>query len=210
VGGLSPSKREGSGRIKLENRLRLSSSDSMRFGTVMHAWLERIEWLDDFSIETEDLQRIARLNGMNAAQTELAVVAFSEVINRSEIRELLRRSDYLGSDRLQSLGISDANVEVRNEQSIAAKLEDGIVSGFIDRLVVFTDSKGVPIAADIIDFKTDAINKTQGNKIENKVAHYRPQLIAYKEAIKNMLRLPLNKIKSTLVFVGKGEVVDVL
>ena len=62
---------------------------------------------------------------------------------------------------------------------------------------------GVPVGADVIDFKTDVIT---AEALAERVDHYRPQLEAYRQAVSHLLGLPLEQISIRLVFVALGVV----
>ena len=82
---------------------------------------------------------------------------------------------------------------------------DNLLSGFIDRLVLICDDQR-PVAADVVDFKTDAIDAHDEPSVTAKVNFYRPQLAAYRRAVAQMFRLPELHVSARLVFVGAGLV----
>ena len=94
-------------------------------------------------------------------------------------------------------------LEVHNERRFAVRDHDQILSGTIDRLVLQRRDDQL-LAADIIDFKTDAIDETDPASIDTAVDHYRPQLEAYRTAVSKMFQLPLSSVTARLLFVGPG------
>jgi hypothetical protein len=66
--------------------------------------------------------------------------------------------------------IADLRMEVRREQQIAAWDAEHILSGAIDRLVLFWSGQTI-VAADVIDFKTDAFDRGDEVALANKIAH---------------------------------------
>ena len=80
--------------------------------------------------------------------------------------------------------------------------------GTIDRLV-WVRQAGQLQAADIVDFKTDQVQHRDGTLLQERVAHYRPQLEAYRRAISKMTRLPESRISTRLWFVQSNEIVHV-
>ena len=62
-----------------------------------------------------------------------------------------------------------------------------------------------PLAADILDFKTDAIDPKDPNALKTKVNHYRPQIEAYRNAVVQMAGLPKSHVGARLLFVGSGD-----
>ena len=83
-----------------------------------------------------------------------------------------------------------------------------MVSGFIDRLVVLTEN-GQPVAAEIIDYKTDGMDGLSRTEQKRLTEHYAPQLRAYRQSLSQMLHLDAQRIQLTLVFVGPGVVQEV-
>ncbi|MBC7354394.1 MAG: hypothetical protein H5U08_18720, partial [Thermogutta sp.] len=64
-----------------------------------------------------------------------------------------------------------------------------------------------PIAADVIDFKTDDITPDQ---LAARVEFYRPQLVMYREAAARWLHVPEDRVSARLVFTQPGEVIRVV
>ena len=60
------------------------------------------------------------------------------------------------------------------------------------------------IAADILDFKTDAVEP--GEAVDLRVEYYRPQLEAYRRAVGEVFRLDPRKISARLLFVEPGVI----
>ena len=63
---------------------------------------------------------------------------------------------------------------------------------------------GAPIAADILDYKTDAVHDAA--HLDELVEHYRPQLDAYRDGLSQMLRLDASRIRCRLLMLATGEV----
>ena len=75
-----------------------------------------------------------------------------------------------------------------------------LISGQIDRLVVgYAGDK--PIAAEVLDYKTDAGDP------EELAKHYAPQMAAYTAAAARFTKLPENQIDGQLLLLQKGMVV---
>jgi len=58
----------------------------------------------------------------------------------------------------------------------------------------------VASAADITDYKTDAIAANDEPALQSRVDYYRPQLAAYRRAASQFARLPESQIGTRLVF----------
>ena len=63
-----------------------------------------------------------------------------------------------------------------------------------------------PVAADLVDFKTDRVSPDRPEAIDARVAHYRPQLEAYRRAVARLLRLDAAQVSARLAFVEAGVV----
>lgn len=206
---LSPSTREGSGKVRLRHRLSLRNSEAMRYGTLLHAWFEQIEWLADTAIDRERQTKIAFELGYTKRQAADAVEHFANTVTQPEIVEILTEESYLSSNRVRALGVVPESVSVKNEQAIQAIVDGGLMNGFIDRLVLFFDRSGQPVGADIIDYKTDLIDGESGRTIREKASHYRPQLDAYRDSVCQMLKIAPAMVAACLVFVQTGQVIDI-
>ncbi|MCA9211420.1 MAG: UvrD-helicase domain-containing protein [Planctomycetales bacterium] len=209
VSGLSPSSREGGGRVRLADRLSLESSMGMLYGTLVHAWFEQIRWLGDFDTAKEKgrLMRIAQQIGFPQQEAENVWLQFRDSLKNAELETLLDRDRFAQTYLNRASAI--AEVQVRNEQPITALLDGQVTSGFVDRLVVAVDESGCPTGAVIIDYKTDKLEADDTNSILRKVDHYRPQLKAYRRAISQMLNLDPASVSSYLVFLNVGRVKQV-
>lgn len=160
-------------------------------GSIVHAWFERINWIEDRTPDDDELLEIARAVIAVADETKLAALTaeFRQWIGRPAIRATLSRSRYPGE------------AEVECEAPFLRRSGDTLVEGSIDRLVV-TYSEGRPIAAEIIDFKT-----ARGSEpIDGLVKRYAGQLHAYREAVAEMFDIPESKCQATLLFLEAGEV----
>lgn len=73
------------------------------------------------------------------------------------------------------------------------------VSGVIDRVVFEVDASGRKLSATVLDFKTDGV--ADEARLKSKVDGYRPQLKLYAEAVSKLTGLPLDKVRTGLIFV---------
>jgi ATP-dependent exoDNAse (exonuclease V) beta subunit len=191
----SPSLMEGGTHVAAAELFKREGSFARQRGTLMHAFFEQIEWLDDGLPPRHLLQRVARdLRDLNLPPPQLdqLIDEFFVMLQRPAIASVLRRSNYA----------SKFDLLVDNERRIAYRCDDQLITGSIDRLVVSL-SNGAPIAADIIDFKTDAADNDH-ESVEDKVEYYRPQIAAYADAVQAIYRLPREAVKSRLLFVTMG------
>ena len=84
------------------------------------------------------------------------------------------------------------------------RLEDRIVRGQIDRLVLRRDREGRVAGARVLDFKTDAVDDEAA--LDARVEHYRPQLDAYRAAVRRRHGLKAGSVEAALVFLKAGGV----
>jgi len=194
----SPSQLEGGPRIDLAERLRLDRSASMDWGTAMHACFEQIKWLDD-GVPDDDLLR-RKLQALQLPQTDVGAVMarFKRALAKPGIRAVLSRSAYE----------SGFNPQVWNERTFVVRQGETILRGTFDRLVILFDGDK-PVRAEVLDFKSDSLDAGDPAAVAAKQEHYRPQLEAYRSAVRQIYGLGEDRITARLVFVEPGIVVDV-
>ena len=175
----------------------------MQFGSLIHLFFEQIEWLDQHVPDNDALMKVARQNDVDEEHVRQALLSFRRMIAQPEVSTLLSSAGY--ADQLQA--DSARRLEVRCEQPLVVSLGDKILSGAIDRLVVTLDKKGRPVAADVIDFKTDAIKDQLA--LLQRVEYYRPQLQAYAEGVQRMLRLSPEQVSARLLFLAHDHVATI-
>ena len=150
----------------------------------------------------------------NHALPLLAFAAASLWERRDRENGLLTREAYAAQvESLWNRGgcfrlASDVSWEVRNEQKIAVRVENSILSGNIDRLIVVRSGKRY-LAADVIDYKTDNLQEDEDDCVGQRVDFYRSQLESYRQAVARMLQLDTERIALRLAFVKKGLVVNI-
>jgi len=205
----SPSEMEGGTRVRLADVLRLSGAGLAR-GSLWHAWLERIEWLDEQQVDKEAFRSAARSLGAGL-DLEQELTAFWKSVVTGPIGKLLCRSAY---DDPQSIGLPTAvaarlgqyapRLMVHRERRFAVREGDVLISGSLDRLVTWQSPDGRVLAADVIDFKTD--RATDAGQLDERVEFYRPQVDAYRRAVERLYGLKPGQVVSRLVFLQPGMV----
>ena len=139
---------------------------------------------------------------MSDAAVEAAVAAFSATLEQPEVQALLAREAQEVPD--------GAELEVSNERVFSLVLTDEegseyFANGSIDRLVL-TLEDGAPIAAEVIDFKTDRVT---AEEVPARAEHHAPQMNAYRRAVAAMYDLAPEKVTLRLAFLTPGVVHDV-
>jgi ATP-dependent exoDNAse (exonuclease V) beta subunit len=193
----SPSQLEGGGRTDLGMVLRLSGNVATRRGSIVHLWLEQIEWLQDSSVNQIDVASLAHTVAPEMAQEEIDALRGELVawLSHAAIARVLRRQSWAG----------DTTVAV--EVPFMIREDNTLIEGFIDRLVL-TRTDGVVTSAAVIDFKTDNVEAGDGKLIRTRTDHYRPQIAAYQRAVAAMYGLSIDAVSGFLVFLQAGEVVS--
>ncbi|MCP5487270.1 MAG: UvrD-helicase domain-containing protein [Verrucomicrobia bacterium] len=166
--------------------------DSLEIGHAVHHLLEQVTWVDDVDPDALFAAWLAadRPGDRVAAQvrqhweTSLAVQALAAPA----------RTGY-------------ASVEVWNEYTFDCLLAGEWVTGAFDRIVVYRDDAGKPVAADIFDYKTNQIDEPDArNKLKKK---YRPQLALYQTVLAAILGIDVAAVSAALILTRTGEVVPI-
>jgi ATP-dependent exoDNAse (exonuclease V) beta subunit len=216
----SPSALEGGSRLSGASVLTAKSAAAFGIGTLFHAWLEQIEWLDDGEPSDDTLRQVAASLwgkiGDLSPQLDALIARFRQQLASGPIAAVLSRSFYkspenLGLQKIKTSGWPTGPIELtaQRERSFAIRDSDKILSGSIDRLVIIK-SRGKVVAADVLDFKTDELPAGDKATLAAKLAFYRPQLDAYRAAASQILGLQPAWVGGRLVFVGSGSVFDTL
>jgi ATP-dependent exoDNAse (exonuclease V) beta subunit len=190
---LSPSQLEG-GRIVSVPRLfdPLSLADR-QIGTLYHAWLATIEWLDEAAPTDDELLALSRkLEDWAGRENEVKdhIRRFRVTLRKPALYAVLSRTNYPDALRVES------------ERPFTVRDGNHILNGSIDRLVWSCDADG-RMLADVIDFKTDAIPP---EALPKRVAYYRPQIEAYRRAVTEMAHVPAENVSANLVFTALDRV----
>lgn len=209
-----PSGLEGGTRISTTEVLRAPRSGAFLRGQLIHAWFERVLWLDEGRPADAALRQAAQevLAGAEGAELHVdeQLRQFETWLETPALAALLSRSRY---EQLDALGfppsVPPAQMPlvptVQNERGFALRDGERLLTGYIDRLVLVHQGPRV-VAAEIIDFKTDALRAGDRRQLGEKAAFYAPQMHAYRRAVAQFTQLPLEHILARLVFVEAGVV----
>ncbi len=210
---ISPSGLEGAGTVSPS---RIFSSDAaagqLQRGTLIHACFERIQWLDEPHPDPRQLSEQLQVLTPDREQSEQAVQDFQRMIESLEIRKLLTRHDFLANFRPELIAKPITvnqrwKVQAVNERRFAIRLNGHrMMQGTIDRLVLIYDGDDL-IAADLVDYKTDQL--TESDSKQRRIVYYQPQLLAYRQAVASLFRLPIEMVAARLVFLEVGDIVRV-
>ena len=199
----SPSSLEGGDRVDLSLALRLDAAPARHRGNVVHAWCKEIEWIEDGIGDDDALSSIARVAapGMSDDQIANLITEFRGWMAEEPVRDALSRSVF-PSDLFTS-------VHVDNELPFVRHVGDEIQEGVIDRLVLI-QREGRVAQAEILDFKTDSIESGDDNALVARTAHYRAQIVAYCDVVREQYGLAEGEVRGKLVFLGTGVIRDVV
>ena len=188
-----------------------ASFDGRERGRFLHACLECVEWLpdggafDDAGIEAVVAKALRRLRWSSlpvACRSE----DFAESCTGKVLKSLLRRESYLADASRRHAGCESFvaacreadRLEAENERQIAASVAGETILGRLDRVVwLFAGDR--LLAAEIVDWKTDAF---ADDRSDERLA----QLADYRSAIVNSSGLPEASVAASLVFVTRGEI----
>jgi ATP-dependent helicase/nuclease subunit A len=208
----TPSQLEGGRRVDLSKRLGTEQGRGREWGTVVHAMLETIGWIDQTEPDENVALEAAQKAAPRAFENQELLNAFQRYIASPAVRRVLSLSEYsqIPTDQstpvhLQS-GLSSPSWKVLRERPFAVRRGTTLLKGSIDRLVVLFDGDR-PVGADVVDFKTDNVDPVDHpDEFQRITAHYEPQLQAYRDAVALMYGLPKKQISARLLFVGSDVV----
>ncbi|HMP89783.1 MAG TPA: UvrD-helicase domain-containing protein [Kiritimatiellia bacterium] len=158
-----------------------SMRERREIGSAVHAIFEKIEWLDNPAQVDEIIDRDASLDVVRHVR---------DCIEKPELAALFKRPD--------------GRVDVWREQSFEIMMDGKWTSGVFDRVVIERGSDGGAIRAQIIDYKTNRLEKPE--QIEELTKHYQPQLESYRDVLCRLINLSPKKVALKLVFTNAGTV----
>ncbi|NOX56428.1 MAG: hypothetical protein GXP27_18680, partial [Planctomycetes bacterium] len=206
----APSKAKGTSQVDIRRVLFATNAASTVRGRLLHAWLEEIEWVDDGEPDDERLRQVATCIDSRVPDLENEIVAFREMLQQPTIRRTLSRQGYsdlrelgLPAPLISELAGEKLELEVHRELPFALRQDAELVNGIMDRVVVLKVG-GRPVAADVIDFKSDKFSEKGAYTIDEAVEHYAPQLLIYREAVSRLFRLPVDHVTTRLLFLTVG------
>jgi ATP-dependent helicase/nuclease subunit A len=208
---VAPSQLEGGNRVRLSEVFRPSST-ALRHGTLMHLWLEQIEWQETGLPAETLLRKIMQQTLQDVTDADFdrddAVKRFFAMLQKPALQQVFAREAYRQSliqeqgHRQEQLAYCDFGVY--RERTFALRDRERLITGAMDRLVV-QKLQGKPIGAQVIDFKTDDISHP--GVFEARVELYRPQLAAYCDAVARLYNVPRSTVIARLVFVNGDNAV---
>ncbi len=194
--------------IPLANAFSFSQTIGASFGTIIHAFFEQILWLDDYQLDPSTLRKIALASvspeELRHLNVDNLIESFTAMLQLTSVRKALSKQRYTRS----MFGFIPERIEIDNERVINLVMNDRLISGTIDRLVVLLKD-GRPYAAEIIDFKTDAYDNNMTLLwVQDRIDHHRPQLEIYARVVSELFDIPDERIATHLVLLSGDEFVE--
>ncbi len=197
---VTPTKLAAADPVRLADVLSPARRTAMREGTLVHAWLERILWLDDGAPDDNALDAVAIALRVHAPERDAMRVSFRAMLQRDAVRQTLTLATY------RALHGPQAEITVSRERQFAVRDGDAVLSGTFDR-VVEVRAHGQLVALDVIDFKTDAVTTPEGAATRGRV--HAPQLHAYRRAAERLFPVAPTNIRVRMLFLAAGVSIDV-
>jgi ATP-dependent helicase/nuclease subunit A len=209
----TPSALEGGGQVDLRRQLKLESVAGMVRGSILHAWFERIGWLEDGVPDDAELLRLAGQLATPEIDLVTEIKRFRRMFGQPAVATALSKRSRASDASLSfstkiraELRSPDVSQQLHRERSFVVRQDDALMFGTIDRVSFFFRGDKL-IAADVLDYKTDAV--TTPTQIEERTGFYRPQLEAYRSAMSSLTSLALEDISARLLFVEPGVIVPI-
>jgi len=195
----SPSAEEGGGRATARELLSSVDAAARARGTLVHRWLEEVEWLEEFALDDAQLDALGAALEPDAERRRAALGELRAALDREPIARALRRP----------AAPPGTEYEVGRERGFSLVLQDDggqpvLWSGAIDR-VVLERRAGELVRARVIDYKTDRVDPAG---LGERVEHYRPQLEGYRRVVARLTDLPLDAVEAELLFLHPGLAVE--
>lgn len=191
----APSREEDSGELRGRVLLARRANDSTARGTLIHRWMQAIEWLDDGVDEDALLELGAEIEPDREAR-RTALADLRAALGHAEVRAALTRP---------ASGDLFDTVRVWRERPFSVVLQDDdgtevLCSGAFDR-VVLHGPEADPERVELLDYKTDRVD---GEAIAVRVEHYRGQVESYRRALAAITGLEPGRIEASLLFLHPG------
>lgn len=171
--------------VKAEQIFNPQSSEARELGTQVHELFERIDWWEpDISIPMETGQGVSH-EAVDQVRTSLESNEFQAALSQPSTPTALWR-----------------------EKNFEIVLDGEWLSGTFDRVVIEKSPEGPPLAATILDFKTDRVATKADH--DTAVLKYQPQLETYRAVLSRLLKIPESRIQAKLLFTRSGRVVAVV
>eukprot|EP00752_Nemacystus_decipiens_P013504 g11962.t1 len=185
----SPSQMHNQARVSASDLLSLGPASGQQYGTLVHAMLERVSFVDEGLPHRAALIQAGKPIHTVGIDHDHTADQLLRALQQPTAQALLRRD---GADALW------------RERRFMVRLNDRLVTGSFDRVHLWHDA-GKPARALLIDYKTDRVDEAT---IDAAVARYADQLRLYREALSVMLGLEVDAIQTGLLFISDDRTVE--
>lgn len=170
------------------------SEGALKRGSVVHAWLETVEWTESGLASEERLRSVAGLVApdWSGEQVESTLGWLRARLAAPRIAEALSR------------GAWPQGTRVERERPFLWREGDALVEGVIDRLVLVPGPGGTIAEATVIDYKTDRLGEDP-LRDRDRERHYREQVSLYARAVASLFGLPAERVRGMLLFLDSGD-----
>ncbi len=186
----SPSELHNQASVNANDLLSITPNTGQRYGTIIHAMLECVGFIDDDLPDADTLRQAGASVSTAGIDVDHTATSLLHALTKPAAKSLLQRN---GADTLW------------RERRFMARLDGRLVTGSFDRVHLWHENNK-PTRAVLVDYKTDRVDD---QTIDAAVARYADQLRLYRQALSVMLGLSLQSIETKLYFVGDDCVVSV-
>jgi len=191
--GLSPSHAKDVGAVRASTLLQAHDAMTVR-GRLIHRFLEEVEWIETFDRSDEDLLAIGRTIEANDRTLASAIAEFRAALARPVTKGVLSRPG--------------GEVEVWRERRFTLVMpgpdgKESLWTGAFDRVVIRRE-KGRAISAQIVDYKTDRVER---DALAERAKSYGSQMDAYRRALAIITGLAVGDIEAQLLFLSRDAVI---
>ena len=169
-----------------------SARRSRGFGSAVHALFARIDWWSGGDLAAA------------AAAWRAGGEWEDDVLDEAEAHV---RAALAAPEIAAALARPPGAAESWRERTFDVVVDGTWMTGTFDRVVVVRASDGAVERAEVLDFKTNAVDDEA--HVAQLVADYRPQMAAYRRALAALLSLPPARIALRLALTRAGRVADV-
>lgn len=191
------------GAAKTKRQNDSTTLDPKLRGTVIHTWFEHIQWLDATSnFDDDKLNNLVRKLLVPESELSQLRQVFHKMRQNTNTSTALTQAGAMALPNFKphqsQVQSGEAVLSVEPERPFVIKRNGALVQGTIDRLVLL-EVNGQPVAADIVDYKTDRISGNQQKWVEEKVKLYGSQLEEYRNAVSTCFGVPTAQISTRLL-----------
>jgi ATP-dependent exoDNAse (exonuclease V) beta subunit len=206
---LKPSAAHEARIVSLKNVFAKDESVGAIVGTLVHRWFEEITWLDEFAWNRKKMKSLAL---QTLSPKQMPLVDVDELLDQMEGHLNLKSvSDGLMLDRYCDWVSTDGSpltLQVTKERRLLELVDDSLLRGTIDRLVIGYDHDQI-IRAEILDYKTDAFHPKQSVEawVRDRVEHHADQLRLYRRVLSQQFKIDPERVQLTLLLLSVDRAV---